>query len=167
VTTPADLRLRRIVEQNAVALTGSDGRFHKSDLTAAVREHLTREDLDPHLMAAALDKLAQSAVTGWGEERNPRRWQNTGRFFHPRSVMKLGNGIRVWMGRSTDSDMVQWSRLSRKNRAHVIRADDKVQDYAHEVIAAYRAHKDIVCLEDLERTVFGWSEDQMAPAVLF
>ncbi|KUO04601.1 hypothetical protein [Streptomyces caeruleatus] len=167
MTTPADIRLRHIVEQCAVALTDADGRFRKNDLIEAVLEHLAREDLAPDLMVAALSKLAQSAVTGWGEEHNPRRWQSTGRFFHPRSVMKLGNGIWVWMGRSTDSDMVQWRRLSRKNRARVDRADDEVQDYSDEVLDAYRAHRDILCLEDLERVAFGWSEDQVDQAVLF
>ncbi|WP_414169092.1 hypothetical protein ACMATS_24715 [Streptoverticillium reticulum] len=167
MTTPVDIRLRHIVEQSAVALTDTDGRFRKNDLIEAVHERLARGELDPHLMAAALKKLAQSSVTGWAEERNPRQWQHTGRFFHPRSVMKLGNGIWVWMGRSTDSDMVQWSRLSRKNRARVDRADDKIQDYSDEVLDAFRAHKHITCLEDLERAVFGWSEDQADQAGLF
>jgi hypothetical protein len=63
--------------------------------------------------------------------------------------------------------MVQWRRLSRKNRARVDRADDEVQDYSDEVLDAYRAHRDIVCLEDLERVVFSWSEDQVDQAVLF
>ncbi|MFB7630507.1 hypothetical protein ACFC0M_06100 [Streptomyces sp. NPDC056149] len=167
MTTPAEIHLRHIVEQSAVALTDADGRFHKRDLTVAVQEHLAHQHLDPHLQAAALEKLAHSAVTKWGEERNPRRWESTGRFFHPQSVMKLGNGIWVWMARATDSDMVQWRRLSRKNRARIDRADDEVQDYSDEVLNAYRAHRDIVYLEDLERVVFGWSEDQADQASLF
>ena len=66
MTTPADIRLRHVVEQCAVALTDADGRFRKNDLIEAVLEHLGREDLAPDLMVAALSKLAQSAVTGWG-----------------------------------------------------------------------------------------------------
>ncbi|MGW2046214.1 hypothetical protein ACWCPF_13670 [Streptomyces sp. NPDC001858] len=73
MTTTADVRLRYIVEKSAVAVTDADGRFHKRRLTDAVREQLSHDDLDPHVRAAALDKLAQSLVTGFGEHRNPRR----------------------------------------------------------------------------------------------
>jgi hypothetical protein len=158
VTSAADLRLQQIVEQSAVALTDATGRFHKRHLTDAVRDQLALEDLDPHIKATALDKLAQSLVTGFGEQRNPRR-RRTNRLFHPQYVIKLGNGIWVWMARATDSDIVEWRRLSRKNRARVELADNEVQDYADEVLAAFRAHTDIVYLEDLERAVFGWTED--------
>lgn len=71
MTTTAEMRLRHIVEQTALKLTDADGRFHKRQLTDAVREQIAREDLDPHVKAAALDKLAQSLVTGFGEQRNP------------------------------------------------------------------------------------------------
>ncbi|CAL9364622.1 hypothetical protein SUDANB105_00738 [Streptomyces sp. enrichment culture] len=158
MTTTAALRLQHIVEQSAVDLTDATGRFHKRHLTDAVREQLAREDLDPHIRAAALDKLAQSLVTGFGEHRNPRR-RRTGRLFHPQDVIKLGNGIWVWMDRATDSDVLEWRRLSRRNRARVDLADNEVQDYTDEVLDAFRAHADVVYLGDLERTVFGWSED--------
>ncbi|OIJ91632.1 hypothetical protein [Streptomyces colonosanans] len=165
MTSTADLRLQHIVEQSAVALTDATGRFHKRHLTDAVREQLAREDLDPHIKAAALDKLAQSLVTGFGEQRNPRR-RRTNRLFHPQDVIKLGNGIWVWMARATDSDIVEWRRLSRRNRARVDLADNEVQDYTDEVLDAFRAHTDIVYLEDLERVVFGWTEDHTDQAAL-
>ncbi|MFJ7423372.1 hypothetical protein ACIQXD_32920 [Streptomyces uncialis] len=122
MTSTADSRLQRIVEQSAEALTDADGRFHKRRLTDAVREQLTREDLDPRIRAAALDRLAQSLVTGFGEHRNPRR-RRTGALFHPRDLVKLGTGVWVWMDRATDSDLLEWSRLSRRNRARVDLAD--------------------------------------------
>jgi len=158
VTTPASTRLQSIVEETAVALTDTDGRFHKSHLIDAVRDRLTRDDLDPHVKTAALDKLAQSLVTGFGEHRNPRR-RRTGALFHPRDIVKLGNGIWVWMDRATDSDILEWSRQSRRNRARVDLADSEVQDYVDQRIDAFRAHADVIYLGDLERVVFGWTED--------
>ena len=157
MTTTADIRLQYIVEQSAVTLTDADGRFHKSDLTDAVREQLAREDLDPHIKAAALDKLAQSLVTGFGEHRNPRR-RRTGTLFHPQDIVKLGTGIWVWMDRATDSDLLEWSRLSRRNRARVDQADSEVQDYVDQRIDAFRTHADVVYRGDLERFVFGWTQ---------
>ncbi|MFP8959203.1 hypothetical protein ACLIYP_01330 [Streptomyces nanhaiensis] len=158
MTTTADARLRYIVEQSAVALTDADGRFHKRHLTDAVREQLAREDLDPHIKDAALDKLAQSLVTGFGEHRNPRR-RRTGTLFDPQDIVKLGTGIWVWMDRATDSDLLEWSRLSRRNRARVDLADSEVQDYVDQRIDAFRAHTDVIYLGDLERVVFGWAEN--------
>ncbi|MFJ5590812.1 hypothetical protein ACIQCG_13760 [Streptomyces noursei] len=162
MTAPADIRLRSIVEQSAVNLTDDAGRFHKRHLTEAVRDQLAREDLDPHIKAAALDKLAQSLVTGFGEHRNPRR-RRTGTLFHPQDVVKLGTGIWVWMDRATDSDLLEWSRLSRRNRARVDLADSEVQDYVDQRIDAFRAHADVVYLGDLERVVFGWDHNDAGP----
>lgn len=162
MTSMAEIRLRHIVEQSAVALTDTDGRFHRSTLTDAVREQLAREDLDPQVRAAALDKLAQSLVTGFGEHRNPRR-RRTGTLFHPQDIVKLGTGVWVWMNRATDSDLLEWSRLSRRNRARVDLADAEVQDYVDQRIDAFRAHRDVIYLGDLERVVFGWTKDEAPP----
>ncbi|MFJ9900723.1 hypothetical protein ACIQPR_46105 [Streptomyces sp. NPDC091280] len=164
--TTADVRLRYIVEQSAVALTSVEGRFQKRMLTDAVREELSREDLEPHIKAAALDKLAQSLVTGFGEHRNPRR-RRTGTLFHPQDVVKLGTGTWVWMDRATDSDLLEWSRLSRRNRARVDLADIELQDYVDQRIDAFRSHADVVYLGDLERVVFGWAEDHTELGGLF
>ncbi|MEV8426445.1 hypothetical protein [Streptomyces niveus] len=157
MTAPALIRLRGIVEETAVALTDADGRFHKNQLTDAVREQLARDDLDPGIRTAALDTLAQSLVTGFGEHRNPRRRRN-GSLFHPHDILKLDNGIWVWMDRATDSDVLQWSRLSRRNRARVDEADSEIQDYADQRIDAFRAHTGIKYLGELERVAFGWTE---------
>lgn len=159
MTTTTDIRLQHIVEQSAVALTDSAGRFRKGQLTDAVREKLAGEDLDPHVKAAALDKLAQSLVTGFSEHRNPRR-RSTGGLFHPQDVIKLGNGIWVWMDRATDSDLLEWRRLSRRNRARVDLADNEIQDHADERLDAFRSHTDVLYLGDLERVIFGWTEDE-------
>ncbi|MFD9715806.1 hypothetical protein [Streptomyces sp. NPDC059076] len=158
MTSTATLRLQRIVEQTALQLTDADGRFHKAALTDAVREQLTRGDLDPHIQAAALDRLAQSLVTGFGEQRNPRR-RRTGTLFHPRDLVKPGTGVWVWMDRATDSDLLEWSRLSRRNRSRVDLADSEVQEYVDQRIDAFRAHTDVTHLGDLERLAFGWTAD--------
>ncbi|MFE0772192.1 hypothetical protein [Streptomyces sp. NPDC058861] len=160
MTFIADIRLQHIVEQSAVALTDSAGRFNKRRLTGAVREKLAAEDLDPYIRAVALDKLAQSLVTGFGERRNPRQRQ-TGGLFHPQDIIKLGNGIWIWMDRATDSDLLEWRRLSRRNRARVDLADNEIQDYADERLDAFRSNTDVLYLGDLERAVFGWTEEQL------
>lgn len=71
------------------------------------------------------------------------------------------------MNRATDSDVVQWRRLSRNNRTRVDQADNEIQDYADEVLDAFRAHRDVVYLGDLERVVFGWTEDDADQGDLF
>ncbi|AZK97048.1 MULTISPECIES: hypothetical protein [Streptomyces] len=74
--------------------------------------------------------------------------------------MKLGTGVWVWMDRATDSDLLEWSRLSRRNRSRVDRADDEVQDYVDQRIDAFRTHTGIVHLGDLERSAFGWTDHE-------
>ncbi|MVO90285.1 hypothetical protein GPA10_37440 [Streptomyces sp. p1417] len=87
-----------------------------------------------------------------------------GTLFHPTDIVKLGNGIWVWMARATDSDLLEWKRLSRRNRAHVDNADNEVQDYTDERLDAFRTHQDVLYLLDLERVAFGWSEEHTAQA---
>jgi hypothetical protein len=72
--------------------------------------------------------------------------------------VKLGTGIWVWMDRATDSDLLEWSRLSRRNRSRVDLADSEVQDYTDQRMDAFRVHTDVVFLGDLERVAFGWAE---------
>ncbi|MFF3088683.1 hypothetical protein ACFVRB_27090 [Streptomyces nojiriensis] len=165
MTTSDDLRLQQIVERAADALADTAGRFRKRDLILKVREELADDDLDPHIQSAALTTLAESLVTGFGERRNPRR-RRSGGLFHPDDVIKLGNGIWARMRLITDSDLVEWARLSRRNRANVDLADNEMQDYADERLDAFRANRDVIHLIDLERVVFGWSEDQAEPDFL-
>ncbi|MEU5162310.1 hypothetical protein AB0G74_22265 [Streptomyces sp. NPDC020875] len=155
-------RLQQIVEQCAIALTDADGRVSKRELTVAVREQLTSDDLDHHTKTAALGQLASSLVTGFGEQRNPRR-RRADTLFHPRDLIKPGNGVWVWMDQATDSDLLAWSRLSRRNRARVDRADDEVQDYVDQRTDAFRTHTGIVRLIDLERAAFGWNDTDDEP----
>ncbi|WP_412078792.1 hypothetical protein ACLF6K_35890 [Streptomyces xanthophaeus] len=162
---PEEIRLRHLVETTALEITDTDGRFRKRDLVDAVRSKLDHEDIGPETRAIALDKLAESAVTGFGDERKPRR-RGPETLFHPDCILKLGNGIWIWMQDATDSDIVAWRRLSRRNRARVDRADDDLQDYSDERLDAYRVNKGIVRLIDLERHYFGWTPDQADPDFL-
>ncbi|MFG2979403.1 hypothetical protein ACGFYY_41260 [Streptomyces sp. NPDC048331] len=159
MTTNNNSRLQQIVEQAADALADEHGRFRKRDLVIKVRSELADDDLSAYVRAAALDTLAESLVTGFGERRNPRR-RRSGGLFHPDDILKLGNGIWARMRLIIDSDMVEWARLSRRNRVSVDHADNEKQDYADERLDAYRANRGIVHLIDLERVVFGWTEDQ-------
>ncbi|WP_374777027.1 hypothetical protein OG756_33965 [Streptomyces sp. NBC_01310] len=165
MTTNDDLRLQQLVEQAADALADPAGRFSRRDLVMKVRGELADDDLDPHVQSAALDTLAESLVTGFGERRSPRR-RRSGGLFHPDDVIKLGNGIWARMGLIADSDLVEWIRLSRRNRIRVDQADNEKQDYGDERLDAFRTNRDVVRLIDLERTVFGWTEDQAEPDFL-
>lgn len=92
----------------------------------------------------------------------PRR---TPSLFHPRRTLQLGGGISVRMDHATDSDLLAWSRLSRRNSSRTGLADNDVQDYIDQRIDAFRSHPGIVLLGDLERTVFGYADpDQPADA---
>ncbi|WP_338676803.1 hypothetical protein V1460_30415 [Streptomyces sp. SCSIO 30461] len=158
MTDHAELRLRCLVEETAREITDTDGRFRKRDLVTAVRAKLDHTHLGPQTQALALDRLAESEVTGFGDQRNPRR-RGPGTLFHPDDILKLGNGIWVWMKDTTDADLVAWQRLSRRNRAYVDAADNEVQDYTDERLDAFRTTDGIVRLIDLEHHYFGWTQD--------
>lgn len=158
MTNNAELRLRHMVEQTARTVTDPEGRISRRDFVDAVRSELGNDDLDPATQAIALDKLAEKLVTDYGHKHNPRH-RGPGTLFHPDDILKLGNGTWVRMARTKDSDLVAWRRLSRKNRTHVDEADNKIQDYSDERLDAFRTTTGFVDLIDLERYVFGWTED--------
>jgi hypothetical protein len=51
----------------------------------------------------------------------------------------------------------------RFHKRRLIDADAQVQDYVDQRIDAFRTHTDVLYLGDLERGVFGWTEDPTAP----
>lgn len=69
--------------------------------------------------------------------------------FHPRRILKLGNGIWVWMDRATVTDLLEWGRQSTKNVARVKTADADRQSYVAERVDAFRGHFGLVLLGDL------------------
>ncbi|MFF0551103.1 hypothetical protein ACFYUL_19300 [Streptomyces sp. NPDC004311] len=166
MTDSTELDLQRLVEDTALEITDADGRFRKRDLVDAVRGKLGHQHLGPQTQSLALDRLAESAVTGFGDRRNPRR-RGPGTLFHPDDILKLGNGTWIWMKDATDSDLVAWRRLSRRNRSYVDAADNEVQDYTDDRLDAFRTNADIVRLIDLERHYFGWTADSTEQSSLF
>jgi hypothetical protein len=158
VTNPAEARLWQIVEDAATSVTDDTGRFRKKDLEDALRSRLTDEELQAHVRAAATGKLVQGLVRGFGERRSPKPRRRTS-MFHPRGILKLGNGIWVWMDRATPTDLLEWGRLSTRNLARVATAEADRQDYVAERLDAFRRHIALAYLGELERTVFGYIHD--------
>ncbi|MFC9327927.1 hypothetical protein [Kitasatospora sp. NPDC057015] len=153
----ADIRLHEIVEEAARAVTDDTGRFHKGAFEAEVRRRLSAEDLDLHVQAAAMDKLAHGLVRGWGERRSPNPRRKAG-MFHPKGILKLGSGMWVWMDSATPTDLLEWGRLSSRNLARVAQAETVRQDYVAERLDAFRLHAGLL-LGELERIVFGYVHD--------
>ncbi|WP_328486031.1 hypothetical protein [Streptomyces zaomyceticus] len=166
MTSESELRLRHMVEQTSRTVSDPEGRINKRNFVDAVRSELGDGDLDPATQAIALDKLAEKLVTDYGDRHNPRP-RGPGTLFHPDDILKLGNGIWVRMARAKDFDLVAWRRLSRKNRTHVDEADNKIHDYSDERLDAFRTTTGIVDLIDLERFVFGWTEEEAGQTGLF
>ncbi|WP_318209519.1 MULTISPECIES: hypothetical protein [unclassified Streptomyces] len=162
----AELRLRHMVEQTSRTVTDAEGRINRRNFVDAVRSKLGDGDLDPATQVIALDRLAEKLVTDYGDKHNPRpRGPNS--LFHPDDILKLGNGNWVRMARAKDFDVVAWQRLSRRNRVHVDEADNKINDYSDARLDAFRTTPGNVDLIDLERFVFGWTEEEAGQTGLF
>ncbi|KQV20951.1 MULTISPECIES: hypothetical protein [unclassified Kitasatospora] len=150
----AEIRLQEIVEDAARTVTDDTGRFHKTDFESEVRKRLSADDLEVHIQAEALDKLAHGLVRGFGERRSPNPRRRSG-MFHPQGILKLGSGKWVWMESATPTDLLEWGRLASQNLARVAQAETIRQDYVAERLDAFRLHSDLL-LGELERIVFGY-----------
>lgn len=104
----------------------------------------------------------QGLVRGFGERRSPKLRQ-TSSMFHPRRILKLGNGIWVWMDRATVTDLLEWGRQSTKNVTRVKTADADRQSYVNERVDAFRDHAGLTLLGELERIVFGYADNPGTP----
>ncbi|MER5765649.1 hypothetical protein [Streptomyces sp. NPDC002082] len=155
MSAQSDARLWQIVEEAAAAVTDETGRFRKGDLEDELRTRFAHEDLEVHVRAAAADKLVQGLVRGFGERRSPKPRRQSG-MFHPEGILKLGNGIWVWMDRATRNDLLEWGRLSTRNLARVATAELDRQRYVAERLDAFREHSGFDFLGELEKTVFGY-----------
>lgn len=78
--------------------------------------------------------------------------------YHPTSIMKLGNGIWVWMKDSTPTDMTEWGRISSRNFVRTATAEAHKQEYVSSRIDAYRENPHCKRLAPLEETVFGYRQ---------
>ncbi|MCX5278348.1 MULTISPECIES: hypothetical protein [Streptomyces] len=154
----ADPHLRQLALEAAQHVTTDAGRMHKDDvlddLCARIRE---REDLN----GAVLRKAAQALMRDLGERRSPRRNRRTGGLYHPESIMKLGNGIWVWMKHTTQTDMSQWGVICARNTIRTMTAGADNQQYVYERTDAFRANPGITTLHPLELSVFHYRQDTL------
>ncbi|MCZ0978709.1 hypothetical protein O1L60_04160 [Streptomyces diastatochromogenes] len=151
----SDPQLRKLALEAAQHVTTDVGRMRKDDivddLCARIRE---RDDLE----GAVLRKAAQSLMRDLGERRSPRRNRRTGGLYHPESIIKLGNGIWVWMKHTTPTDMTQWGLISSRNTVRSVTADAEKQQYIHERTDAFRLNPGLSSLHPLEEAVFHYRQ---------
>lgn len=157
----SDPQLRELALEAAQHVTSDIGRMHKDDvLDDLCRRIREREDLQ----GAVLKKAAQSLMRDLGERRSPRRNRRTGGLYHPDSIIKLGNGIWVWMRRTTPTDMSQWGLISSRNTVRTITAAAETQQYIFDRTDAFRAHPGISSLHTLEEAVFHYQQGTLDDA---
>lgn len=159
MTSATESRLWHIVEEAAASVTDETGRFRKGEFTGALHASLTHDNLDPAVRDLVTVKSIQSLVRGFGERRSPKPRRRDG-MFHPRGILKLGNGIWVWMEQATPTDLLEWGRLSTKNLVRVASAEFDRQGYVTERLNAFRVRPGLIHLGELERTVFGYLDGQ-------
>ncbi|MFG2483459.1 hypothetical protein ACGFSI_11970 [Streptomyces virginiae] len=154
----ADPQLRQLALEAAQHVTTDAGRMHKEDVLDDLCDRIReRHDLD----RAIIRKAAQGLMRDLGERRSPRRNRNTGGLYHPDSIIKLGNGIWVWMKRTTPTDLTQWGLISSRNIVHTITAAADTQQYVHERTDAFRTHSGFSSLHPLEEAVFHYQQDTL------
>ncbi|MEU8522394.1 hypothetical protein [Streptomyces sp. NPDC048577] len=154
----SDPHLRKLALEAAQYITNDAGRMSKEDLLddlcARIRE---REDLE----GAVVRKAAQGLMRDLGERRSPRRNKKTGGLYHPESIIKLGNGIWVWMKHTTPTDMTQWGLISSRNTVRTITAAADTQRYIHERTDAFRSNPGFSSLHPLEEAIFAYQQDTL------
>ncbi len=155
MSNPFDPALRKIVLAAAEEVTSDIGRIDTADLRSAVCDRL-RHDED--LREAANYKAAQAMIRDFGERRSPRRHRKTGGLYHPRSMLKLGKGIWVWMKDATPTDTAQWALVSSRNSVRIISAEADKQQYALDRTDAFRENPSCIRLSHLEETVFHYQQ---------
>lgn len=154
----ADPQLRKLALEAAQHVTTDAGRMHKEDVLDDLCDRIReRDDLD----RAIIRKAAQGLMRDLGERRSPRRNRKTGGLYHPDSIIKLGNGIWVWMKRTTPTDLTQWGLISSRNTVRTITAAADTQQYVHERTDAFRTHRGISSLHLLEEAVFHYQQDTL------
>ncbi|GAA3389067.1 hypothetical protein [Streptomyces roseoviridis] len=154
----SDPLLRKLALEAAQYVTTDTGRMHKDDLLDVLCDRMREHD---DLQGAVLRKAAQSLMRDLGERRSPRRNRKTGGLYHPDSIIKLGNGIWVWMKNTTPTDMTQWGLISARNTVRTITAAAETQQYIHERTDAFRANPGFASLHPLEQVVFDYQQDTL------
>lgn len=151
----SDPALRKIALEAAEQVTTDIGRIHTADFQEAICERLRRHK---ELFEATIQKAAAGMARDFGERRSPRRHRKTGGLYHPVSILRLGNGIWVWMKDATPTDMTQWGRLSSRNTVQIITAEAERQRYVLDRTDAFREHPSCERLGPLEEAVFHYQQ---------
>ncbi|MFJ6071602.1 hypothetical protein ACIQFU_12300 [Streptomyces sp. NPDC093065] len=152
----ADPVLRKIALEAAQQVTTDTGRIYQDELLEALCERLAPRK---ELLGLVIKKAGQAMMRDLGERHSPRRHRTTDGLYHPKSIMKLGNGIWVWMRDSTATDMTEWGRISSRNFVRTATAEAHKQDYVSSRSDAYRQHPHCERLSVLEESVFGYRQD--------
>ncbi|MER7728534.1 hypothetical protein [Streptomyces sp. NPDC096323] len=156
MTQIANTALRTLVLEVARRITTDRGRIHTEELQRELAKELAgNEDLLP----LALTKGCQGLVRDMGARHSPRRRRTSGGLYHPDSVLKLGNGIWVWMKDATPTDITQWGRICSRNAVHILTAEAENQQYVADRTDAFRDHPGIERLASLEEAVFHYQQD--------
>ncbi|MER6190240.1 hypothetical protein [Streptomyces cyaneofuscatus] len=150
--------LRTLVLEIARRITTDRGRIH----TAELQRELARElALHEDLLPMALAKGCQGLIRDMGDRHSPRRRRARGGLYHPDSVLKLGNGIWVWMKDATPTDITQWGRVSSRNAVRILTSEAETQQYIADRTDAFRAHPRFDRLAPLEEAVFHYRQDTL------
>ncbi len=152
----SDPVLRKIALEAAQQVTTDIGRIHQDELLDALCERLAPRK---ELLGLVIKKAGQALMRDLGERYSPRRHRTTNGMYHPESIMKLGNGIWVWMKNSTFTDMTEWGRISARNFVRTATAEAHKQEYVSSRSDAYRQNPHCKQLAPLEETVFGYRQD--------
>lgn len=150
-----DPALRKLALTAAEQVTTDIGRIHTTEFHAALSELLRQNE---HLSDAIIYKASQGMIRDFGERRSPRRHRKTGGLYHPMSVVRLGNGIWVWMKDATHADTAQWALIDARNTGRVVSAGREKQTYAHVRTDAFRENPSCERLSQLEENVFHYQQ---------
>ncbi|MCZ4103458.1 hypothetical protein [Streptomyces sp. H39-C1] len=150
-----DAVLRKLALEAAEEVTADNGRIHLAEFHASLDGRIRQI---PELYDAAIYKTAQSVARDFGERRSPRRHRKTGGLYHPKSILRLGQGIWVWMKDATPTDTTQWASVSSRNTVRVIAAEAEKQQYALDRTDAFRENPTCGRLAQLEENVFHYQQ---------
>ncbi|XVV38395.1 hypothetical protein ACQPXT_34650 [Streptomyces sp. CA-100214] len=88
----SDPVLRKIALEAAQQVTTDTGRIYQDELLEALCERLAPRK---ELLGLVIKKAGQAMMRDLGERHSPRRHRTSDGLYHPKSIMKLGNGIWV------------------------------------------------------------------------
>ncbi|MFI5744239.1 hypothetical protein ACIA9I_38530 [Streptomyces anulatus] len=151
--------LRSLVLEVARRITTDCGRIHTDELQSELAKELAEHE---NLLPMALAKGCQGLIRDMGDRHSPRRRRTTGGLYHPDAVLKLGNGIWVWMKDATPTDITQWGRICSRNAIRILTSEAETQQYIADRTDAFRSHPGYERLAPLEEAVFHYQQDTFA-----